>query len=210
MFPFPNIPLVKYEDIREQIQGGDLMFANGRYAFSRILQAATKSCWSHVAFVLPVKEINRVMVLESVEGRGVRAVALSEYLRNFEGTEAGYSGRIALGRHARFNQEPLIDNDQLRVMSQFAVDRLSYPYDDEEVARITARIVAGALGLKPADMVKRNNEYICSEYVYECYKLLGIDIAYDARGFVSPADFAQNTQVSLLWELSVKPASASA
>ncbi|WP_447974413.1 hypothetical protein [Nitrospira sp. Kam-Ns4a] len=39
--------------------------------------------------------------------------------------------------------------------------------------------------------------------MFECYKRLGIDIPYDKRGFVTPADFARDEKVSLLWELHV-------
>lgn len=88
-------------------------------------------------------------------------------------------------------------------MSQFAVDRFAYPYDEEEIARITARIVASALGFGKGE-IERDQEYICSEYVFECYKRIGIDIPYDERGFVAPADFARNEKVRLLWELEVK------
>ncbi len=34
-------------------------------------------------------EIDRVMVLESIEGKGVRTVPLSEYVKNFKGTGQG-------------------------------------------------------------------------------------------------------------------------
>lgn len=32
---------------------------------------------------------------------------------------------------------------------------------------------------------------ICSEYVWECYRTPGINIEYDRRGFIAPADFAR-------------------
>lgn len=198
---FPTIPLVKYADVRAQIRDGDLLLASGRYAFSRIIRLASASPWSHVAILLRVNSIDRVMVLESIETRGVRTVAMSEYVTDFEGTGRGYNGRVAIARHSAFTQPPLT-GDMLRAMSQFAVDRLSYPYDEEEVARITARIVGGAIGLPPSEMV-RNNEFVCSEYVWECYRLLGIDIPYDTRGFVAPADFARCPEVRLMWELVV-------
>lgn len=201
MARFPRLKVVHYQDVRGQIQNGDILLCSGEYMFSKLIQKATDSCWSHVAFVLRVEEIDRVMVLESIETKGVRTVALSEYVRNFEGTGAGYNGRIAIARHDEFPVKATID--KLKDMSQFAVDRFAYPYDEEEIARITARIVGSALGFKKGE-IKRNEEYICSEYVFECYKRLSIDIPYDPRGFVAPADFAKTEKVHLLWELLVK------
>ncbi|MFZ2950565.1 MAG: hypothetical protein WA003_13910 [Desulfuromonadaceae bacterium] len=49
----------------------------------------------------------------------------------------------------------------LRLMSQFAVDRFAYP-DEEEIARIIARIVGSALGFEKGE-IERDQEYICSE-----------------------------------------------
>lgn len=201
MAKFPKLQLLKYSTVRDQIQNGDLLLCSGEYMFSKLIQKATDSCWSHVAFVLRIEEIDRIMVLESIEGKGVRTVALSEYVSNFEGTGSGYKGRLAIARYADFAAKATAEN--LKRMSQFAVDRFAYPYDEDEIARITARIVGSALGFKKSD-IERDQEYICSEYVFECYKRIGIDIPFDKRGFVAPADFARVEKVSLLWELEVK------
>lgn len=200
MAKFPRLPVVQYSDVRDQIEHGDILLCSGDYMFSKLIQKATDSCWSHVAFVLKLTDIDRVMVLESIEGKGVRTVALSEYVRNFEGTGYGYNGRVAVARHADFSSKATPEN--LKDMSQFAVDRFAYPYDEEEIARITARIVGSALGFKKSE-IERDEEYICSEYVFECYKRIGINIPYDKRGFVAPADFARSEKVSVLWELEV-------
>ena len=47
---------------------------------SQMIQAATDSIWSHVAFVVRLEVIDRIMVLESLEPVGVRTVPLSKYL----------------------------------------------------------------------------------------------------------------------------------
>jgi hypothetical protein len=199
---FPALPLVEYDGVRGEIRNGDILLASGRYAFSKIIQYATGSCWSHAAFVLRLEAIERVMLLESVEGIGVRTLSLREYVCNFEGSGRGYAGRVAIARHRRFCP-PLVDPAKLADMSRFAVDRLSYPYDEEEIGRITLRIVGGALGV-PARELVRDNEFICSEYVYECFRLLGIEFKHDARGFISPADIARDPDIDLLWEIDTK------
>lgn len=201
MAKFPELAVVDYNDARSIIQSGDILIASGEYMFSKLIQRATDSVWSHVAFVMRLDSIDRVMVLESIEGKGVRTIPLSEYVGDFEGTGIGYNGRLAIARHSQF--QIICTPEKLKAMAQFAVDRFAYPYDDEEIARITARIVASAIGFKK-DEIKRDQEYICSEYVYECYKQVGIDVPYDRRGFVAPADFAKDQQINLLWELKVK------
>jgi Permuted papain-like amidase enzyme, YaeF/YiiX, C92 family len=195
---FPQLTLVNYADVRDQIQNGDLLLASGDYAFSKLIQRATASVWSHVAFVLRIEELDRVMVLESIEGRGVRVLPLSEYVTNFEGTGVGYRGRVVLARHSQFASAAT--PSALRSMSQAAVDRLSYPYSDEDIAEITLRIVAGSLGIQKDEM-QRGPADICSEYVERMYGLLGIKIPYDPRGFVAPSDFGRCAEIALLWEL---------
>jgi Permuted papain-like amidase enzyme, YaeF/YiiX, C92 family len=196
---FPALPLVDYADVRGKIRSGDILLASGSYAFSKLIQHATGSCWSHVAFVMRLDEIDRVMLLESIEGKGVRTVALSEYVRNFEGTGAGYNGRLAIARHSGF--EAQATPEKFKAMAQYAVDRFAYPYDDEEITRITLRIVGAALGLPKQERVE-NEQYICSEYVdISCFRPLGIHVPFDARGFIAPADYAACSDIELLWEL---------
>lgn len=198
MTKFPNLPKKSYNSARLDIKSGDILLANGNYMFSKLIQKATDSCWSHVAFVMRLDEIDRVMVLESIEGKGVRTVPLSEYVSNFEGTEKGYNGRLAIARHSEF----VVQNtpEKIKDLAQFAVDRFAYPYDEEEIARITARIVGAKLGFKPKELV-RNQEYICSEYVYECYRRIGIKIKQGNSGFIAPNDFSDDGNISLMFEV---------
>lgn len=201
MNKFPHLASRQYAAVRDEIRSGDLLLCSGDYMFSRLIQKATRSCWSHVAFVLRLDAVDRIMVLESIEGKGVRTVPLGEYVANFEGSGSGYRGRVALARHAEFPRHATPEG--LKKMAQFAVDRFAYPYDEEEIARITARIVGGFIGFEKHE-VERDQEYICSEYVYECYRIMGIDVSYDRRGFITPVDFVRSAKVDLLWELEVK------
>ena len=98
---------------------------------------------------------------------------------------------MAVARHADFAARA--NQEALRRLGRFAVDLFGYPYDKDEIAKIAARIVASKIGFtrRVRQAVKRDREYICSEYVWECYKSLGIHIAYDRRGFIAPADYCQ-------------------
>ena len=190
---FPRAIVTDYDDgLRSRIQPGDLLLCSGTNPFSRMIRTATGSDWSHVGFVMPLEVIGRVMVLESVETVGVRAVPLSKYLKDYDNNGSPYPGGVAIARHETF---PFENATRLRRFAQFAVDRFGYPYDNDEIVRIAARIMTKFLPW--ARTLKRNKEYICSEYVYECYKSVGVTIPHDRRGFVSPANFAAAPHVKL-------------
>ena len=194
---FPTAPVVNYTQFRPQIASGDLLLCSGSGIFSRMIRAGTKSVWSHVGFVMRLDAIDRIMVLESVEPLGIRTVPLSKYLTDYDSKGNPYPGRLAIARHDDFNAKA--SSRRLLKFGQFAVDLFGYPYDQDEIAKIAARIAASYLPFSAADKraLKRDREYICSEYVWECYKSLGIRINHDKRGFISPADFAKAKEVKL-------------
>ena len=49
---FPSARTVDYAQFRCQIASGDLLLCSGSGIFSRMIQAGTKSAWSHVGFVM--------------------------------------------------------------------------------------------------------------------------------------------------------------
>ena len=169
-----------------------------------MIQGATRSDWSHVACIIRLEAIDRVMVLESLEPVGVRTVPLSKYLSDYDSRGNRYPGRMCLARHRDFADCA----EDLARFGHFAVDQLGYPYDNQMVAKIAARITMTHL-LDPSEReaqlaawqtedLERDREYICSELVWECYQRLGIDITHDSRGFIAPKDFAEAPKVECL------------
>lgn len=195
---FPKEPAVKYDTFRPQIQTGDILLCSGSGWFSKMIQGSTESIWSHVGFVMRLDTIDRVMVLESVEPLGVRTVPLSKYLTDYDSRSNPYPGGLILARHQDFQAKAKAE--ALTRFGQFAVDLFGYPYDKDEIAKIAARIMASHIPFSARDKkaLEPDREYICSEYAYECYKSIGIDIEHDPRGFVAPADFARTRQLSLV------------
>jgi uncharacterized protein YycO len=202
---FPTQAAVNYRRFRPKIQSGDILLCSGSGVFSRMIQAATKSTWSHVGFVMRLDAIGRVMVLESVEPLGVRTVPLSKYLRDYDSEGNPYPGGLVIVRHDGFAAKAA--KPKRREFGQFAVDLFGYPYDKNEIAKIAARIAASYIPFSAKDKrkLKRDREYICSEYVWECYKEIGIGIAHDPKGFIAPADFAKAKEVKLQAVLRQKP-----
>ena len=190
---FPKAREQDYQVLRASLESGDLLLCSGTRMFSRLIKKFTKSDWSHVAFVIRLKAIDRVMVLESVESVGVRTVPLSTYLIDYSGSGRGYSGGMVLARHTDLANKLADDSEVLSYLIQSAVDLLGYPYDKDEILRIAGRIVFG-----DQQDPTRDREYICSEFVHECYKRVGIDIPFNRKGYIAPADFASQAKVNLV------------
>ncbi len=64
---FPKLRRQDYKKVRPKIHSGDILLCSGSSVFSQMIQKATGSIWSHVAFVIRLDTIGRIMVLESVE-----------------------------------------------------------------------------------------------------------------------------------------------
>lgn len=194
---FPCVPTLKYDEARSQIRSGDILMCSGTSDFSHLIKKATGSIWSHVAFILKIDAIDRIMVMESVESIGVRTVALSHYTSDYAGENKPYPGKMLIARHSDFDESKI---DQL---SKKSVDLLGHQYSKQEIIKIAARIgLYGLIGNKnKCETPEEGRDYICSEYGYECFKHLGIYINHDCRGFVTPADFAKTEEVNAIFAL---------
>lgn len=73
---------MRYEDARDAIETGDLLFLRGRLLHSHLIQVWTRSVYSHVgvAVWIQVGSIRRLFVVEALEGKGVRLYPLSRYI----------------------------------------------------------------------------------------------------------------------------------
>ncbi len=197
--PLNAPPRLSYTDARPLVRSGDLLLCQGSSVFARLIRHATNSPWSHVGCLLEVAAIARLLVLESVESVGVRAVPLSSYVTNYNASGAGYPGRVFLGRHQAFAPDRA---PAFTAFCQRAIDLLGAAYDTASIVRIAARVLAVDLGGSlPA--LGQNAAYICSEYVWEIYQAFGITVPYDPRGYIAPRDWAEATEVRLLCELDV-------
>jgi hypothetical protein len=194
---FPCVPTLKYEIARSQIRSGDILMCSGNSVLSTLIKSVSGSIWSHVGFILWNREIDRVFVIESVETIGVRIVPLSFYTNNYDGNGKPYDGKLLIARHADFEHAHIKD------LAKNAVDLLGHQYDKREIAKITMRIALSKISQgSECRYPEHDNAYICSEYAYECYKSIGIYIAHDCRGFVTPADFAKTKEVNAVFGLS--------
>lgn len=185
---FDGLPRRRYDDLRPDIRTGDIFLASGNYSVSKMIQHVSGSMFSHVGFVFSWN--SRVLVLESVEDDGVRAVPLRQYVRDYENTGEPYNGRLFLARH----NAPLSPEHIASLLGE-AADRLNRKYDKEEILKILARMTL-RLG-KHAE----NDAYICSEFVDECFRKLNVNFPRDEKGFIFPEHIAADVNVTAICEV---------
>ncbi len=185
--------------VSRRIRDGDLLLCAGNDPFSKLISWATKSPWTHIAIAYRWPEIGRIMVFESVERIGVRAVPLKTFVsQSSEGTKP-YPGKIILARHKQMAKKLGEAGSEASIhMADEAVDRFGMPFAPGEIAKIGARIALGALNVKLPKSLGPKDEFICSEYVGKCLEALDIRIPWDGKGFIAPCDFANAPEVNAL------------
>lgn len=171
-----RLPVQRYEEVRGALRSGDLVFCSGSYLFSGLIQRFTRSVWSHVGIVYRDEHLQRVFLLESETGIGVRLVPISKYLRDYHGRRRPYRGQIVV---ARVNPEP--GDERVRQAVSYGMDLLTRPYDNAEIMRIAMRI-AFRIGRRTQD-----RKFICSELVDECFRAAGVRFVR-RDNYISPDD----------------------
>lgn len=183
------LPVLAYDQVRDQLQTGDIVYCSGTYFFSKSIQWFTKSVWSHVGIIYRDDNLLRIFVLESETAIGVRLVPLSKYLRDYHGRNKPYKGRIVIGRIA-----PAADGEKVKKVISFGMDELTRPYDNWEIMRIAMRILFRR-GRKD-----RDRKYICSELVYEAFRKADIAFRFN-RNSISPDDIWKDARVEMKFRI---------
>ena len=186
--------MTRYADIRHELDTGDIVLFRGQTLFSRLIQRATRSAWSHVAMVMRLPEYDFLALWESAGlgtvpdmrsgeiARGVQLVPLSERVRSCAGAIAvrRLEG-ITLGITARESLMRLRGELRGRPYERSLVDLVRASYD-------------GAGGANAQDL----SSLFCSELVAEAYQRLGLLGDGVPSSEYTPADFAAHSRLSLL------------
>ena len=183
------LPVLAYDQVRDQLQTGDLVFCSGTYLFSKSVRWFTKSVWRHVGIIYRDDNLRRIFILESEIAIGVRLVPLSKYLRDYHGRKKPYQGRIVIGRIV-----PAADGEKVKKAISFGMDELTRPYDNWEIMRIAMRILFRR-GRKD-----RDRKYICSELVYEAFRKADIAFRFN-RNSISPDDIWKDARVEMQFRI---------
>ncbi len=185
-----------YSEVRDQLMTGDILLFSSVGGFSSVIEEATDSLWSHAGLIWRVGEVglDRVLILESIENVGIRAVAAGSRLNGTPAAPRPYDGHLVVARHGGLPQ-PLPAGRAVD-MTRFGIDHLGYPYSPGELVKIASRITLGILGISLPGELEPTKAYICSEFVAKCFDAVGIDLAPDRRGFMAPADIAADPNVT--------------
>ncbi len=194
---FPERPPEDLPKVLPRLRSGDLLLCAGSGVFSKLIQQATGSIWSHVALVWHWPGVDRAVLFESVESVGVRMVPFEKYLLNYSNDGQPYPGRMAVLGHARHPYGLPLSHEGPIV--RYAIDQLGYAYNKQELLRLSARIMAAKLSGEDmlAKGLARQKEFICSEFVAECLAQAGLSVPLNQFGFVAPADFAARKSFAL-------------
>jgi len=182
-----QIPATPYDEVRPHLRSGDLLLCSGNAIFSRLIQRATRSAVSHAGILYRVDEIQRVLVLESVEGQGVRFVPLSKLVDGEDSRK--YGGLLFVLRH----RSPLAAED-IREASRFAFDELGAPYGWAKIAALAFRIAFGV------SRERTRAGWICSELAAAWYARAGLDLDLSggASGYMTPAELFRDPHFELI------------
>jgi hypothetical protein len=200
---FEALPVTPYSQARANLRTGDILLFSSVGGFSSVIEHFTDSLWSHAAFIWNLEDIDRVLLLESIDTFGVRAIALSNRINGDTAAPQPYIGRLLVARHDQFPYPP--DPMKVKAMTEFAIDRLGYPYNPIEIAKIGLRIAAGMARVELPGELQPTNSYICSEYVAKCYAAMGVALRPDIEGYTAPGDIAADPHISAVASLCPDP-----
>ncbi len=187
--------------VRARIRDGDLLLCSGKDPFSRLIGWATHSPWTHVALACRWPDLRRIVVFEAVQHIGVRAVTIERFISQSSSGVKPYPGKIVLARHDGYAGKGAAGT---RRLADFATDRLGDRFNPGETLKIATRIALGRTGRKMPRFLGPKDEFICSEYVARCLHAAGIEIPWDGRGFIAPADFACDPDIRALAQIKTR------
>ena len=196
---FNAMPPTHYSAARDQLRTGDILLFHSTALGSELIEFGTHSLWSHAAFIWRLTDVDRVVLLESLDTVGVRAMPMSTRVNGCVAAPTPYQGKLLVLRHPDLPQ--VIQPEKVRTMTQFALDRVGYPYSFQELHQIAIRIALGMAGDIVTGRLDPKNQFICSEYVATCLEAVGVRIAPDKEGFIAPADVANDPKVEGLFSI---------
>ncbi len=169
--PAPN--LVRYIDIRDRIQDGDLFLWRGQFKSSELFEDLTNAFYSHAA--IAAKWHDRLMVLQAEAH--VEAVPLSYAIATYPGRVDWY----------RLRRERIDGHEQIvaRTLAEAKSD-LGLPFGAIDLirslwGRLTRTILPNARVAKAM---------FCSEYVHRCFRAGGLDLTGKSDIDTMPQDIA--------------------
>jgi cell wall-associated NlpC family hydrolase len=174
---------VDYDEVRDQIQNGDIVLFRGKRMFSRAICWITRSPYSHAGIVGWWG--SHLMVLEA-GGRGVSATRLSFIVDRYPGAAELWTTDRELSRGEVVREAQFLLGRSYSMMKIFANLR---------------RVVFGA-GAHAGDPEKPPEGFICSEFVSRTWRKGGLDLKEGVPDrFTRPGDIARSPHLRKLGDL---------
>ena len=171
--PLPDIP-VKYDDIRDRVEDGDVILFRGTVLLSRVIERVSHGDYSHCAIAANWEE--RKMLLQAELVGGVQAVPMSVAVGTYNGRVDWY--KIAPAWRAKL--------DMAMLMAE-ARANLGLSYARHELVRAAGHFLFGAK--LPSDP-DNPSALFCSQYVERCFRKAGLPLSKDTDDGTSPAEIA--------------------
>jgi hypothetical protein len=188
-----------------RVRDGDILLCSARDPFSRLIGWSTSSPWTHVALAYRWPELSRIMVFEAVQQLGVRTVTLERFISQSSTGQKPFPGKIFLARHSDYaDRGGKAGGAAMRRLADFAVDKFGDRFAAGEIAKIALRICFGRFGGTMPRFLQAKDEFICSEYAAGCFQAVGIEIQWDGRGFIAPADFGRDPKVKAIAQIKTR------
>jgi hypothetical protein len=89
----------------------------------------------------------------------------------------------------------------MKRLAEVAVDRFGDNFAAAEIVKIALRIALDRTGRVTPRFLQSRDEFICSEYAAACLAAVGIEIPWDGRGFIAPADFALDPKIKVIAQI---------
>jgi hypothetical protein len=195
--------ITPYKELRGQLKTGDILSCHGTTGFSKLISWATKKKETHVGMIVVLDDIDRVIVIESVESKGVRVVGLSKYLNNYDDKGNPYKGEIYVLRHKDFDDTLKTNPEKLEEMLTFAIDSMGYPYSTKQIIKLAYRLIFKKAISKLLSGERK--EWICSVFVGDLYGVFGLIIPQVQQGigasYLIPGDYAVGENFEMIGRL---------
>jgi hypothetical protein len=170
----PEPTMLQYNDVRSQIDDGDVILFRGTILLSRIIERVSHGDYSHCALAANWGE--RKMVLQAELEGGVQAVPMSIAVGTYKGRVDWFA--IAPAHRARL--------DIAALMAEARAD-LGLGYAKEGMLKAAEHFIFGAnVSQDPNDP----RALFCSQYVERCFRKAGLSLSKDADGATSPTEIS--------------------
>lgn len=178
---------MKYSELRDRLDTGDLVFFSGKGLVSAGIQWITRSKWSHVGMVVAESRWDMLLIYESTTlsnladvdsgtpMQGVQLVPLSARIRSYDG-DVG----------VRF-LDPGLDVADRLALGEFRREIGQRPYEQSKLELFRAAY-DGPFGANATEDV---SSLFCSELIAETYQRIGLlDNTGTPSNEYTPKDFA--------------------